>query len=89
MKQRCDIRSLSVELRTRLEEEVFNPLLSLEKFAFSKTYSAVVVEKVFKDFRQISDGIWEDLHKKSMINDQAKASGRDDAFPKKTQTRIK
>lgn len=67
MKQRCDIRSLSAELRTRLEQEVLNPLLSLEKFAFSKTYSAVVVEKVFKDFRQISDGIWEDLYKKSMI----------------------
>jgi len=60
MKQRYDIRTLSVELRARLEKEILNPLLSLENVAGSKTYSAVIVEKVFKDFRKINDRIWDE-----------------------------
>ena len=61
MKQRRDIKSLSVELRTRLEKEIFSPLLSLENIAGTKTYSVDIVEKVFKDFRQINNGIWDEL----------------------------
>lgn len=64
MGQKHDIRKLSLELRERLEKEILHPLTFLENASGSETFSFTVVDKVFRDFRKVNDGIWEELHRK-------------------------
>lgn len=64
MQQKHDIRKLSLELRARLEKEILSPLAFLETTSGSETYSSAIVEKVFRGFRKVNDGIWEELHQK-------------------------
>ena len=64
MNQKHDIKKLSLELRARLEKEILGPLAFLETTSGSESYPSAIVDKVFRGFRKVNDGIWEELHQK-------------------------
>jgi hypothetical protein len=64
MEDKYDIKGLSLELRERIKEELLAPLIVLEKTSGPEFYPKATVNKVFRQFRKINEGIWESLHKK-------------------------
>jgi hypothetical protein len=64
MKQKHNIRNLSLELRERIEKELLDPLSVLERTSGSGAYPRALVDKVFQGFRKTNDCIWEKFQEK-------------------------
>ena len=59
-----DINTLSVILRSRIKQEIIEPLMVLEEMPKEKHNSTELIQKVFEDFKEINDRIWEEMRQK-------------------------
>jgi hypothetical protein len=68
MKERQSILTLSLELRSRIEKEIIDSLVFLERVSRFEHHPPALIERVFEDFKQVNDRIWRDLDQSISLN---------------------